>query len=122
MCFLIGGSITKDITDSEADKKNGTRTLVNTYGVKKAALMALPFMFFPFAFVPMLTDTGVLEPHFILLTLLAIPSCLVFYLMIRDDTKGKRLENTSSWTMMYITYFIFAFGFSLLAILGSLSA
>jgi len=76
MCFLIGGSITKDIIDGEADRKTGTRTLINTYGVKKAALISLPFMFFPFAFVPILTDFGILDSHFILLTLLAIPSCL----------------------------------------------
>jgi 4-hydroxybenzoate polyprenyltransferase len=121
MCFLVGGSITKDITDSVADKKTGTRTLINVYGTKKAALMALPFMFFPFAFIPMLTDLGVLESHFILLTLLAIPSFLIFYLMMKDDKKGKLLENTSSWTLMYITYFIFAFGFSFLTILGSIT-
>ena len=64
MFFLIGGSITKDITDSEADKKTGTHTLVNTYGVKNAAFLALPFMFFPFAFIPILIDSGILVEGF----------------------------------------------------------
>jgi hypothetical protein len=39
--------------------------------------------------------------------------------MVRDNTKVKRLENTSSWALMYITYFVFAFGFSVLTIAGT---
>lgn len=122
MCFLIGGSITKDIIDSEADKKTGARTLVNTFGVKKAALMALPFMFFPFAYIPILIDSGILHPYLWLLTFLAIPGYFIFHLMVKGEKKGGFPENTSSWTLMYVTYFVFAFGFSLLTILGSVSA
>jgi 4-hydroxybenzoate polyprenyltransferase len=120
MAFLIGGSITKDIIDSEADKKTGTRTLVNVYGVKKAALMVLPFMLFPFVFIPILIDSGLLEFHFWMLTLLAIPAYLIFHLMIRESSKIKRLENTSSWALMYTTYFLFAIGFSVLTITGNI--
>ena len=122
MFFLIGGSITKDITDSEADKKTGTNTLINTYGVKKAGLMVLPFMLFPFAFIPILIDGGILESYLWLLTFLAIPSYLIFHLMVQDKTKSRLLENTSSWTLMYITYFVFAIGFSILTIQGSIVA
>jgi 4-hydroxybenzoate polyprenyltransferase len=118
MCFLIGGSITKDIIDADADKKTGTKTLVNTFGVKKAALMVLPFMFFPFAFIPIFIDAGLIGAQFWMLTLLAIPALFVFYLMIRDDKKGKVLENTSCWALMYITYFFLAIGFSALTIIG----
>ena len=120
MFFLIGGSITKDITDSYADKKAGTRTLVNTFGVKKSAFMALPFMFFPFVMIPIMINNGILESYLWLLTSLAIPGYLVFYLMIREEDKGSKvLENTSAWTLMYVTYFVFAFSFSVLTILGS---
>lgn len=122
MLFLIGGSITKDITDSEADKKAGTHTLVNTYGTKKAAVMALPFMFFPFALIPLLTETGILEPHLCFLTLLAIPSYFIFRSMVTDRKKGTLLENTSSWALMYITYFAFSSSFSILTIAGSVIA
>jgi homogentisate phytyltransferase/homogentisate geranylgeranyltransferase len=118
MFFLIGGIASKDITDIEADKKTGTKTLVNTYDVKKAAIMALPFMLFPFVFIPMFIHAGILEAQFGLLTLLAIPSFFVFYLMIRDKSKVKKLENTSSWALMYITYFFLAIGFSILTITG----
>lgn len=118
MMFLIGGSITKDIIDSEADKKTGTKTLVNTYGVKKAAILSFPFMFFPFAFIPIFIDAGLLDNQFIILTILAIPSLFIFYLMIRDNKKIKRLENTSCWALMYVTYFFLAFGFSVLTIIG----
>ena len=122
MCFLIGGSITKDIIDSEADKKTGARTLVNTFGVKKAALMTLPFMFFPFAYIPLLIDSGILHPYLWLLTFLAIPGYFIFHLMVKGEKKGGFPENTSSWTLMYVTYFVFAFGFSFLTILGSVAA
>ena len=82
MFFLIGGSITKDVTDSYADKKAGTHTLVNTFGVKNAAFMALPFMFFPFVMIPIMINSGILESYFWLLTSLAIPGYLVFYLSL----------------------------------------
>jgi len=122
MCFLIGGSITKDIVDNDADKKTGTRTLVNTFGVKKAAIIALPFMVFPFIYIPMLIHSGILDSYLWILSLLAIPSFLIFYLMINDNRTGRFLENTRSWTLMYVTYFVFAFGFSFLTVLSSLTA
>lgn len=119
MFFLMGGSVTKDLTDRDADKKTGSRTLINTYGAKKSAFMALPFMFFPFTMIPLLIEFGVLDPYLWLLTFLAIPSYLIFYLMIREDKGCKLLENTSAWALMYVTYFVFASGFSFLTILGS---
>lgn len=122
MFFLIGGSITKDITDSEADKKTGTHTLINTYGVKNAAFLAFPFMFFPFAFIPILIDSGILTSNFWLLSLLTIPSFFIFYFMVRDNTKSRLFENTASWTLMYVTYFVFALGFSIITIQGSIAA
>jgi len=122
MCFLIGGSITKDIVDKDADKKTGTRTLVNTFGVKKAAIISLPFMVFPFIYIPMLIHSGILNSYLWILTLLAIPSFLIFYLMIKDNRAGRFLENTPSWTLMYVTYFVFAFGFSFLTVLSSITA
>ena len=120
MFFLMGGSVTKDLTDSDADKKTGTRTLINTYGTKKSAFLALPFMFFPFALIPILIECEVLDPYLWLLTFLAIPSYLIFYLMIREDKGCKFLENTSAWALMYVTYFVFASGFSFLTIIGSI--
>ena len=122
MFFLIGGSITKDITDCEADRKVGTHTLINTYGIKKSALLSLPFLFFPFAFVPLFIEWGLLDSYFWLLTFLAIPSYLIFHLMIRDKSKSRFLENTSAWAMMYVTYFVFASSFSLITIVSSVLA
>lgn len=122
MSFLIGGSITKDVLDSEADKKTGSHTLVNTYGAKKAALLALPFMFFPFVYIPLLINSGILESYLWLLTFLAIPGYFIFHLMMKESKKVGFLENTSSWTLMYVTYFAFAFGFSILTVIGSITA
>ena len=122
MTFLIGGSITKDIVDSDADKKTGSNTLINTYGIKKAALIALPFMVLPFAYIPILINCGLLSSNLWILSLFIIPSFLVFYLMLKDNKTSRILENTPSWTLMYLTYLLFAFDFSLLAIFGSLVA
>jgi 4-hydroxybenzoate polyprenyltransferase len=119
MLFLIGGSITKDITDSDADRKTGTHTMINTFGVKKAAFISFPFMFFPFVIIPILINDGILNSNLWLLTFLAIPSYFVFYLMINGKKERKVLENTSAWGLMYFTYFVFAFGFSVLTIMSS---
>lgn len=119
MFFLIGGSVTKDVVDCDADKKTGTQTLVNTYGVNKTVLMVFPLMFFPFLFIPILVNIGLIDSTLNLLTLLAIPSFFICYFMVKDDKKSKKLENTFSWVLMYTTYFFFAFGFSVLTIFNS---
>jgi geranylgeranylglycerol-phosphate geranylgeranyltransferase len=113
--FLIGGMATKDIVDSDADKRTGTHTLINTYGCKKTALISFPFMFFPFVLIPILIKGGVLEPSLWPLTFLFIMSCFVFYLMIREN-ESKTLENVHAWSIMYIEYIFFAMGFALLVI------
>ncbi|MDH7517705.1 MAG: UbiA family prenyltransferase [Candidatus Thermoplasmatota archaeon] len=117
MLFLIGGSSTKDILDSDADKKTGVHTLVNTFGVKKAALLSLPFMFFPFVIIPILVNNGVLNESLMFLTFLAIPGFFVFRLMF-EEKRSRFFENTPAWTLMYTTYFVFAFGFSFLTIIA----
>ena len=121
MLFLIGGSITKDIIDCEADKKTNTKTMINIYGNKKAALMVFPFLFFPFAYIPIFIHCGILQPYLWLLTFLAIPGFFIIYLIIRDNKKTRILENTSSWTLMYITYFVFASSFSILTVIEAIS-
>jgi len=117
MFFLIGGSSTKDILDSDADRKTGVHTLVNTFGVKKAALISLPFMFFPFVMIPLLISNGLLNKGLWFLTFLAIPSFFVFRSMFKEK-RSKFFENTPAWTLMYATYFVFAFGFSFLTIIA----
>ena len=113
--FLIGGMATKDIVDSDADKRTGTRTLINTYGCKKTALISFPFMFFPFVLIPILIKADVLEPYLWPLTFLLIPSCLIFYFMVKES-ESKTLENVHAWSIMYIEYIFFAMGFALLVI------
>jgi len=120
MLFLIGGSITKDIIDKEADKINGTHTLINTYGTKKAAIISFPFLFFPFIIIPILINNGIFESYYWFLTIFSIPGYLIFYLMVRDNSKKKFLENTSAWSLMYITYFLFALSFSILTVSNSI--
>ena len=118
--FIIGGSITKDVVDKEADKKNGTRTLINTFGIKKAAVISFPFLFFPFFIIPILIQYNFIGTYLWSLTFFSIPGFFIFYFMIRDHKKSKIFENTPAWSLMYITYFLFAIHFSILIVINSL--
>ncbi|MEF8847607.1 MAG: UbiA family prenyltransferase [Candidatus Thermoplasmatota archaeon] len=122
LCFLFGGSITKDITDSYGDIKAGTKTLINTYGVKASAFMVLPFMFTPFLMTPLLIEYNLLSASFWPITFFVFPAFLIFFLMIKDDKKCRILENSSSWCAMYLTYFSLAFIFSIITIIDSTAA
>lgn len=119
--FLIGAMTTKDIVDSEADKRTGTRTLINTFGIKKAAMISLPFMFLPFALVPLLVGYDILSYYFLPLSLFTITSLIVFYLLVKGE-ENKALENVRAWSFMYIEYLFFAMGFTLLIIFGEMGS
>jgi len=111
---------TKDIVDSAADKTVGVRTMINTFGFKKTALISFPFMFFPLAFIPALINIGLLESYLWPLTLLVFLSCLIFYLMIKGDSESKTLENIHAWSIMYVEYIFFALGFAFLTIFAGI--
>ena len=115
--FFVGAMATKDITDKEADKRTGVRTLINTYGTKTAAFISLPFLFFPFALIPILVNMDILNSYLLPLTVFTIPSFLVFYLMIKQS-ESKSLENVHAWVLMYVEYLFLAVSFSVLIILG----
>lgn len=117
--YLIGGMATKDITDSEADKKTGVHTLINTYGNKKTALISFPFMFFPFIFIPIFINQGALKPYLWPLTILVIFSIFIFYLILRG-TESDTFENVHAWSLMYLQYIFFAMGFALLTIFSDI--
>lgn len=101
--FLFGGTSTKDILDAEADKRAGTKTLVNVLGVKKTALISFVFMSSAFALIIPLIMLNILETFLFPLALLVVFSFLIYWLMIHNRKNEKR-ENTSSWTLMYATY------------------
>jgi 4-hydroxybenzoate polyprenyltransferase len=109
---------TKDIVDAVADKQTGTKTLINTYGIKTTAYIALPFMVLPFAvLVPLFVYTRVVTSYLLPLVVFAIPSFFVFYLMLKHN-ESKSLENVHAWVLMYLEYLFFAISFSVLLILG----
>jgi 4-hydroxybenzoate polyprenyltransferase len=110
---------TKDITDSEADKKTGVNTLINTYGNKKTALISFPFMFFPFIFIPIFINQGALKPYLWPLTFLIIFSFIIFYFILKGK-ESDTFENVHAWSLMYIQYIFFAMGFSLLTIFSDI--
>jgi len=116
--YLIGGMTTKDITDSKADKMTGVKTLINTFGEKKSALISFPFMFFPFLFIPISIEYGYLDYYLWPLTGLIIMSCIILYLMVRSK-ENQKYENVQAWTIMYVQYMLYAMGFSLLIIFSN---
>ena len=115
--FLVGGTTTKDIVDSTADRRTGTYTLINTFGTKKAAYISLPFLILPFLSIPFLVLNNLLASYLLPLTFFAVPSFLVFYLMVRES-RTRKLENVNAWALMYLEYLFFALCFAALVILG----
>lgn len=117
LVFFMGAMTTKDIVDCEADRKTGTRTLINTFGIRKAAYISLPFLVLPFAAIPILVHYKIMNPYFLPLTIFIIPSFFIFYFMLTQQ-QSETLENVQAWSMMYVTYLFYAIGFTALIILG----
>jgi 4-hydroxybenzoate polyprenyltransferase len=113
--FLFGGTSTKDVLDGEADKIVGTKTLVNVFGVRTTAFISLLCMITAFGLIVPLVFYRVIDRSFLPLTLLGILSVCIVWLMVVNHKNEKR-ENTSAWTLMYVTYFIFALSFALITI------
>lgn len=113
--FLFGGTATKDILDAEADKTVGTRTLVNVFGLKTAALFSLVIMTSAFCLILPLVYLGIIKTTLLPLASLSILSIVIGWLMFHHH-KNTTCENTSAWTLMYATYFIFALSFSVITI------
>ncbi len=117
--FLIGGMSTKDIVDSVADKMTGTRTLINTFGTKKTALISFPFMLLPFTTIPFFVDIGMLDSYLWPLSFAMLLSIIVFYFMLREE-ESETLENVHAWSLMYVEYIFFSMGFAVLTIFGGI--
>jgi 4-hydroxybenzoate polyprenyltransferase len=117
--FLFGGTATKDILDASADRMVGTKTLVNVFGVKKAAFLSMIFMTTAFLLVIPLVFFHVIEPMYFPLVFLGFFSVLIGWLMVHNH-KNMKGENISAWTLMYATYFIFSLSFAVITISFSL--
>lgn len=114
--YLVGGMSTKDIVDAKADRLVGVKTLVNTMGIQRTAVISIPFMFAPFIGIPIFINLGWLDYFFWPLSLLLIGVLMVFYLMIKGDTESATLENSHAWAIMYVVYMMYSLGFSVLTI------
>jgi len=114
--YLIGGTTTKDIVDEKADRLMGIHTLINVFGIRRAAVISFPFLIIPFIGIPVFIDYGLLDQYLWPLTGLMIGSLVVFYLMIIGDKESDTLENIHAWSVMYIVYIFYALGFSILTI------
>ena len=113
--FLFGGTATKDILDAEADRTVGTKTLVNVFGVKTTAFFSLVFMTGAFGLIIPLVYFHIIHYTLLPLVFLGILSVLIGWLMFHKH-KNTKCENTSAWTLMYATYFIFALSFAVITI------
>jgi geranylgeranylglycerol-phosphate geranylgeranyltransferase len=113
--FLFGGTATKDILDADADRSVGTKTLVNVFGVKTAAFFSLLLMTSAFVLIIPLVYFHIIYDTLLPLAFLCILSVLIGWLMLHKH-KNTKCENTSAWTLMYATYFIFALSFAMITI------
>jgi len=113
--FLFGGTATKDVLDAEADQAVGTKTLVNVFGVKITAIFSLLVMLSAFYLIVPLVFFHIIDKALLPLFLLSFLSIIIGWLMLHNHKKTKR-ENIPAWTLMYVTYFIFAISFSVLII------
>jgi geranylgeranylglycerol-phosphate geranylgeranyltransferase len=113
--FLFGGTATKDILDAEADRTVGTKTIVNVFGVKIATFFSLAFMIGAFGLISPLVYFHIIQYTLLPLVFLSILSVLIGWLMFQKH-KNTKCENTSAWTLMYATYFIFALSFAAITI------
>ena len=113
--FLFGGTATKDVLDAEADRTVGTKTLMNVYGIKITALFSLIVMLSAFGIIVPLVYFQVINEAFLPLVFLGFFTIIIGWLMLKNPKKTKR-ENIPAWTLMYVTYFIFAISFSVLTI------
>lgn len=113
--FLFGGTSTKDILDAHADKKAGTKTLINMFGLRKTAYFSVFFMTTAFLLIIPLSIAGIIDYYFLPLCGLSILSIIIYWLMTHSH-KNEKCENTSAWTLMYATYFIFSLSFTTLTI------
>jgi len=116
--FLFGGTTTKDILDAEADRIVGTKTVVNVFGLQRASLFSLVFMVGAFCLIVPLVFFEVLPTALFPLSFLSFASIFIGWLMQQKQKNGT-WENTSAWTAMYTTYFLFAFSFAVLIIFSS---
>jgi 4-hydroxybenzoate polyprenyltransferase len=116
--FLFGGTTTKDVLDAEADRTVGTKTLVNVFGLKIAALFSLVFMIGAFCLIIPLVYFHILLTVVFPLSFLSFLSVIIGWLMLQKH-KNTNWENTSAWTVMYTTYFLFAFSFAMITIFSS---
>jgi 4-hydroxybenzoate polyprenyltransferase len=116
--FLFGGTATKDILDAEADKNVGTKTMINVFGVEKTVVFSLFFMIIAFLLIVPFVYIHVLESMFLPLALLIILSGVIGWSMLHSH-HNQTCENTSAWTLMYATYFLFALGFAMITIVFS---
>jgi 4-hydroxybenzoate polyprenyltransferase len=116
--FLFGGTATKDIVDAKAYKNVGTKTMINVFGVKKTAFISLFFMVTAFLLILPLVCLQVIQSTYVPLIFLIILSSLIGWSMLHTH-QNETCENTSAWTLMYATYFLFALGFATITIVFS---
>jgi 4-hydroxybenzoate polyprenyltransferase len=113
--FLFGGTATKDILDADADRAVGTKTLVNVFGLKIASIFSLIFMIGAFSLLLPLVYFHIIPAQLFPLASLCFLSVIIGWLMLHNH-KNTKCENTSAWTLMYATYFLFALSFAVITI------
>jgi len=100
--YVFAGNWVKDFPDYDADKNNGIRNFVTVWGIRKSAIISIPFYYVPF-----ITITAGALLHFIPITelyvnILLILSAIQTYYLVKDPLKKWKGENGITWMIFYV--------------------
>lgn len=112
--WVFGAQTTKDFGDKEGDKAYGIRTLPVVLGKNGAIWLSSFAMELSFALLITLSIIGIIEPIFLSLIWLIIPSYVIIWAM-KKEVRIKPLENSLSWNGFYMTL---GFWFAMLGAVG----
>jgi len=113
--FLVGAASTKDFADVKGDEAGGARTVVVTFGFRRAAWIIAPFLVIPYIVIPLLAllaGPGNLRPQVSWLALLALWGAYTAWLIVRDPDSLALEGNHPSWKHMYLLLMVTQLGFA----------
>ena len=113
LLFLTGATTTKDFLDATGDRIQGVRTLVVTYGPKKAAKLSIPFILSPILTIPLADILHLLKPMpTIWYIASSLACCLLAYETYNNPhRRAGPAENNAAWAGMYATLLLLMISF-----------
>lgn len=115
MCFLIGAQNTKDYVDVLGDKQCGYITPVIKYGPTKTAFLSSPFILVPPIVLTILSaDYLPSSAVWVGIITFCLGAAIVISMINHRLQDFKSLENSPSWSFMYLTLLAYMLGFAIM--------